>query len=222
MTENSPSADLLQIGDLVLWPDADGLYCLDELQRSSGVQLTWSPRRFLSSPQGRGLITHLREEGHSATVRIEPGPLGKVYGHRHVAIAYAITLSAEFALSVVRTATAEADAAQGTSGINPETPDDRDRGGGAPHISLYRVGVPTCIDPRGQVLVSAVSVHVAADNSLSLRDSRKALFEAAPGCWTQVERCIDLRAMQWRLEYLALVGLPTLGAFDVAEPSGGN
>lgn len=98
--------DLL-ISETLIRHDDDGRYCLNDLHRASGGAKHHQPAKFLANKSTKALIRELTNQ--SPNLEIAPvrathgGSTPSTYVARELVYAYAMWVSAAFALKVIRT-----------------------------------------------------------------------------------------------------------------------
>lgn len=81
----------------------DGLYSLTNLHEASGGLQAHRPKYFLETAMTQSLIKILERDTGANPVQVTRGKYGGTYVHRHLAISYAMWISPEFHLQVIRT-----------------------------------------------------------------------------------------------------------------------
>ncbi|WP_438391110.1 phage antirepressor KilAC domain-containing protein [Caballeronia sp. DA-9] len=94
----------LVISDIAIRRDADGRYCVNDLHRASGGDVNGQPAFWLRNAQTQGLIAAI---GNSANTQSSPvssveGRNGGTYVCKELVYAYAMWISPDFHLKVIR------------------------------------------------------------------------------------------------------------------------
>lgn len=90
----------LVISDISVRQDSDSRYCLNDLHSASGNEQKHRPKYFLENQQTKNLISVLKEEGGIPPTSVIRG-IG-TYSIKEIVYAYAMWISPEFSLKVIR------------------------------------------------------------------------------------------------------------------------
>lgn len=92
----------LIITETLIHRDDDGRYCLNDLHRASGGRPEHRPGHFLRNKQTKAMVRELAT-AQICAVQSHEGAAGGTYVAKELVYAYAMWISAAFALKVIRT-----------------------------------------------------------------------------------------------------------------------
>lgn len=92
----------LIITETLIRRDDDGRYCLNDLHRASGGRPEHRPGHFLRNKQTKAMVRELAT-AQICAVQSHEGAAGGTYVAKELVYAYAMWISAAFALKVIRT-----------------------------------------------------------------------------------------------------------------------
>lgn len=92
---------LIAIEQVVIRQDDNGRYCLNDLHRAAGGETRHSPSYWLSNQQTQSIVALLSDTGNPVSV-IRGGSNQGTYACKELVYSYAMWISAEFNLKVIR------------------------------------------------------------------------------------------------------------------------
>jgi hypothetical protein len=96
--------DVIIIDKIEIRKDDNGLYCLNDLHEASGGEKRHRPAYFLDTQQAKEMILEISDAGFPASVlTLKGGDNQGTYARKELIYAYAMWISAKFAVHVIQT-----------------------------------------------------------------------------------------------------------------------